>query len=151
MQKTAIAVRCAFALGAACVQPARADNWPGFRGADGRSVSRETGLPVEWAPGRNVRWRVDLPGRSNGSPIVWGDRVFVAQARDGNGRTLMCFARADGKLLWQSGVTYADKEPTHPDNPYCSGTPATDGECVVVAFGSAGLYCYDLAGKELWH
>jgi outer membrane protein assembly factor BamB len=26
----------------------------------------------------------------------------------------------------------------------------TDGERVVACFGSAGLYCYDLAGKELW-
>jgi outer membrane protein assembly factor BamB len=148
MQKSAIALAVALA---ACVAPVRADNWPAFRGADGRSVSRETGFPVEWAPGRNVRWRVELPGRSNGSPIVWGDKVFVAQPQEGSRRTLICFGRADGKLLWQSGITYADKEPTHPDNPYCSGSPAADGERVVVAFGSAGLYCYDLAGKELWH
>jgi outer membrane protein assembly factor BamB len=130
---------------------ARADNWPAFRGADGQSVSAEKVFPVEWGPDRNVRWHVALPGRSNGSPIVWGDRVFVAQAQDGGRRTVMCFGRADGKLLWQSGITYTDKESTHPDNPPCSGTPATDGERVVVSFGSAGVYCYDLAGKELWH
>jgi outer membrane protein assembly factor BamB len=130
----------------------RADNWPAFRGADGRSVSTETNLPTKWGSKENVKWRVDLPGRSNGSPIVWGDRVFVAQATDQDKRrTVMCFDRADGKLLWQSGVTYSDKESSHPDNPYCSGTPATDGERVVACFGSAGLYCYDMAGKELWH
>ena len=27
----------------------------------------------------------------------------------------------------------------------------TDGERVIASFGSAGLYCYDFAGKELWH
>lgn len=131
---------------------ARGDNWPAFRGADGQSVSKEKGLPTEWGPDRNVRWRVALPGRSNGSPIVWLDRVFIAQAESSsNRRTLMCFDRANGKLLWQSGIPYTEKESTHPDNPYCSGTPATDGERVVVSFGSAGLYCYDFAGKELWH
>jgi outer membrane protein assembly factor BamB len=131
---------------------ARADNWPAFRGVDGRSITTDKGLPVEWGPDKNVRWRVDLPGRSNGSPIVWGDRVFLLQAVEKDKRrTLMCFDRANGKPLWQSGVTYADSESTHPDNPYCSGTPATDGERVVASFGSAGLYCYDFAGKELWH
>jgi outer membrane protein assembly factor BamB len=27
----------------------------------------------------------------------------------------------------------------------------TDGEVVVAWFGSAGIYCYDMEGKELWH
>ena len=130
---------------------ARADNWPGFRGADGRSVSAEKGLPVEWDAEQNVRWRVKLPGPSNGSPAVWGDRVFIIQAGKDNRRTVMCFDRAGGKLLWQEGVAYADKEPTHPQNPPGSGTPATDGERVVASFGSAGVYCYSTDGKELWH
>ena len=131
--------------------PARADNWPGFRGGDGRSVSPDKNLPTEWAPDKNVRWRVPLPGRSNGSPIVWGDRVFVLQGLEKEKRrTVMCFSRADGRLLWQSGVDYSEKESTHPDNPSCSGTPATDGERVVACFGSAGLVCFDMAGKELW-
>ena len=130
---------------------AQADPWPAFRGADGQSVSAEKGFPVEWAPDKNVRWRVALPGKSNGSPIAWGDRVFIAQADSSSKRrTLMCFGRKDGALLWQSGVEYAEKEATHPDNPYCSGTPATDGERVIVSFGSAGIFCYDFAGKELW-
>src|SRR5262249_53923215 len=29
-------------------------------------------------------------------------------------------------------------------------TPVTDGERIVSYFGSCGLFCYDLAGKELW-
>ena len=83
--------------------------------------------------------------------MVWGDRVFILQAVEKeNRRTVMCFDRRDGKVLWQSGVTYAEKESSHPDNPYCSGTPATDGQRVVACFGSAGLACYDFSGKELW-
>ncbi len=31
-----------------------------------------------------------------------------------------------------------------------ASTPATDGERIVSYFGSCGLFCYDLAGKELW-
>ena len=66
-----------------------------------------------------MRWHVPLPGPCNSSPIVWGDRVFVTQAMDGGARrTVMCFHRADGKLLWQSGVPYREKEQTQPNNPY---------------------------------
>ncbi|HET6408855.1 MAG TPA: PQQ-binding-like beta-propeller repeat protein, partial [Chthoniobacteraceae bacterium] len=65
-------------------------------------------------------------------------------------RTLMCFDRGNGKLLWQDGPTYTEDEPTQRDNPYCAATPVTDGERIIASFGSAGLYCYDFAGKELW-
>ena len=92
---------------------------------------------MRWSTNQNVRWRVPLPERTNSSPIVWRDRVFVAQAVSGeNRRTLMCFDRKDGKLLWQSGVTYTEREQTQRDNPYCSATPATDGERVIASFGS---------------
>jgi outer membrane protein assembly factor BamB len=89
-----------------------------------------------------VRWHYTLPGPDNSSPIVWGDRVFLTQAIKGEQRrTLMCFHRADGKLLWQSGMTYTENEPSQPNNPYCSATPVTDGGRVIASFGSAGLYC----------
>jgi outer membrane protein assembly factor BamB len=47
-------------------------------------------------------------------------------------------------------VPFRGKEPTHATNPYCSATPACDGERVVASHGSAGLVCYDLLGKQLW-
>jgi outer membrane protein assembly factor BamB len=131
--------------------PAWAGNWPGWRGPEGTGVSTETSLPESWTTNANVRWRIDLPGPGNSSPIVWGDKVFITQSvQKENRRTLMCFNRADGKLLWQSGVTYAEEEPTQESNPYCSATPATDGERVIAFFGSAGLCCYDFSGKQLW-
>jgi outer membrane protein assembly factor BamB len=129
-----------------------AENWPAWRGPQGSGVSAEKALPLTWTTTDNVRWRVDLPGPGNSSPIVWGDRVFVSQSVEAeNRRTLMCFNRADGKLLWQKGVTYTEEEPTHDTNPYCAGTPATDGELVYVCFGSPGVYAYDFDGNEVWH
>jgi outer membrane protein assembly factor BamB len=97
-----------------------------------------------------VKWRVALPEPGNSTPIVWGEKVFLTQAV-GDRRTLMCFNRADGKLMWQQGVTTAEKEPTHGTNPYASQSPVTDGERVIAAFASDGLYCYDLDGKLLWN
>jgi len=134
----------------ALASSAFAANWPAWRGPLGTGISEETDLPVEWSQTQNVKWRVELPEPGNSTPIVWGDRVFLTQAV-GNQRTLMCFNRNDGKALWQSGVTAKEKDPTHPTNPYCSASPVTDGERVIVSFASEGLFCYDLDGKEIWH
>jgi outer membrane protein assembly factor BamB len=94
---------------------------------------------------------VPLPEAGNSTPIVWGERVFLTQPLAAESRrTLMCFDRREGRLLWQSGVTIGAAERTHQTNPYASGSPATDGERVVCWFGSGGVVAYDFAGKELW-
>ncbi|HEY6167139.1 MAG TPA: PQQ-binding-like beta-propeller repeat protein [Verrucomicrobiae bacterium] len=127
----------------------RAGNWPAWRGPLGTGICEEKNLPTKWSATENVKWRIALPEAGNSTPIVWGDRVFVTQAV-GARRTLMCFNRADGKLLWQVGVTTKEKEPTHGTNPYCSPSPVTDGARVIVSFASDGMFCYDFSGKELW-
>src|SRR4051794_30981562 len=93
-----------------------ADNWPEWRGPKGTGVCSEKNLPTNWSTNQNVRLKTALPEPGNSTPIVWGKRVFVTQAVDMK-RTLMCFDRTNGKLLWQSGVTATEKEPTHETNP----------------------------------
>ncbi len=126
-----------------------AADWPAWRGPLGTGITEEKDLPVKWSATENVKWRVPLPEPGNSTPVVWGDRIFLTQAV-GDRRTVMCLSRADGKLLWQQGVTAKEKESSHPTNPYCSASPVTDGERVIVSFASDGLFCYDLDGKELW-
>lgn len=128
-----------------------AAHWPAWRGPTADGKTSETGLPLKWSKTENIRWRVPLPEPGNSTPVVWGDRIFVTQAvAAGDRRTLMCFDRALGKLLWQSGVSITAKERTHATNPYASGSPVTDGESVICWFGSGGVVAYDFAGKELW-
>jgi outer membrane protein assembly factor BamB len=78
--------------------------------------------------------------------------VFLtcAEDKDGKDRSLYCFDRKDGKQLWVRTVKFGKKMPTHGTNPYCATTPAADGKHVVVWHGSAGLFCYDFEGNELW-
>src|SRR5215831_14715900 len=98
-----------------------ATNWPGWRGPETTGVSIESALPLNWSTNDNVRWHVALPGPGNSSPIVWGKKVFVTQFVKGdNRRTVMCFDRDEGKLLWQSGPVYTEEEPTQENNPYCA-------------------------------
>jgi hypothetical protein len=149
---TAFRAATLFLLLAALSSAAGAANWPAWRGPSGTGISSETDVPLRWSDKQNVRWRISLPGPGNSSPIVWGTRLFVTQAIENeNRRALMCLDRSDGMLLWQSRVAYTQDEPTHSSNPYCAASPVTDGERVLAFFGSAGLFCYDFGGKELWH
>src|ERR1043165_2530710 len=134
-----------------CGSLSQAANWPEWRGPGGIGVCPETTLPLHWSTNENVRWRAPLPDRGNSCPIVWGNRVFITQALEKeNRRMILCFDRESGKQLWQSGVVYPEKEITHDGNPQCSASPVTDGVRVIASFGSAGLYCYDFEGKEIW-
>jgi outer membrane protein assembly factor BamB len=129
----------------------QAANWPAWRGPTGQGFCEEKNIPVKWSAKDNVKWKVPLADQGNSTPVVWGDKIFLTQAnKGGSERSLLCFARGDGKLLWQKTVPYAEKERNWNPSWYANASPAVDGERVVVSFASAGMYCYDFSGKELW-
>lgn len=128
-----------------------ADNWPAWRGPHGNGMCDEKNLPTKWSPTENVVWKVALPDEGNSTPIVWKDRVFLTQATEkGKKRSTICFNTKDGSKRWEQKIEYTENEPTHGTNPHCAASAVTDGEIVVVSHGSAGVFCYDLDGKELW-
>ena len=95
-------------------------NWPHWRGPQDNGSTPGGTYPVRW-DAEKVLWKAPLPGKGCSTPIVWNGHVFITQAIEKeNRRTLMCFDQKSGKPLWQSGVTYTEKEPTHETNPYCS-------------------------------
>jgi len=128
-----------------------AENWPEWRGPRRDGTTVEKNLPLKWSATENVKWKTELPGPGNSTPIVWANQVFITQAIEDEGkRLLISFDRTNGKKLWEKGTVFAEKEVSHETNPQCSSSPATDGERVIAWFGSAGVFCYDLQGKELW-
>lgn len=128
------------------------EDWPAWRGdPQGSGETTASGLPTSWGAEENVVWRVPLPEPGNSTPVVWDGKVFVTQpVSEDKSRNLMCFSAEDGSLLWKAGTIYEKEERTHRTNHYCSASPAIDGERVVVSFGSAGLFCYDHDGNEVW-
>lgn len=127
-------------------------NWPAWRGPAGTGISTETNLPLKWSPTENVTWKTPLPGEGNSTPITWNDRVFLTcPVNQGKVRRLICLDRSDGRVLWQHDVPFAQKETTHRDNPFCSGSAATDGRLVYASFGSAGVLACDFKGNVVWH
>ncbi len=152
-----------------------AGSWPSFRGPLAAGVAKGQDLPERWdaKTGESILWRSKVPGLGHGSPIVWGDRLFVTSAvssrpdatfrpglyGDGDAsddRTRQRFVlyaldKRTGKLLWER--TAFDGEPIekrHIKSTYASATPATDGRLVVAWFGSHGVHAYDVDGNFRW-
>ena len=53
------------------------ENWPQWRGPNLDGSSDSTDLPTQWGPDQNIKWSTPLPAWSGGTPIIWGDRIFV--------------------------------------------------------------------------
>ena len=150
-----------------------AENWPGWRGPNGDGISAEKNLPTRWSKTENIAWRTPIAGEGHSSPIVWGDRVFLTTSlTEKNQRRLLCLNRLDGKIVWERVVLNSEPETLHRLNSRASGTPATDGEYIYVAFmlakgekvmapnvgserlitpGRMVVAAYDFAGNEKWN
>lgn len=123
--------------------------WSRFRGPGGSGVAEGQKPPVEIGPDKNVQWKVPVPSGLS-SPIVAGDKL-VLTAFDGGKLYTIAYRRADGKEAWRAEAPAKQIEPFHKsEGSPAASTPATDGERIVSYFGSCGLCCYDLAGKEFW-
>jgi hypothetical protein len=134
---------------------ATSEDWPSWRGPRGDGTSIEKGVPLDFSPIDNVRWKVTIPGRGYSSPVVHGDHIFLTACIEEKGeRLLLCLNRRTGTERWRRVVLTARLEQKHSLNSYASGTPATDGERVYVSFMGNGntmqVACYDLAGTRLW-
>jgi outer membrane protein assembly factor BamB len=128
------------------------DAWPHWRGPSVQGLVPGTGYVDQWSDTVNVLWKVPVPGRGHSTPIVWGDRIFLTTATEnGARRSVLCFRRSDGKLLWDTAAPAAPAERLQRKNSYASGSATTDGERVYAYFGNAGVVAVDLDGKLDWH
>ena len=160
----------------ASAKRAAAMPWPAFRGANAAGNGDGQGAVSEWNvdAGKNVRWKTPIPGISNASPVVWGDKIFVVSAVSSAGdktfRTglygdvkpvedlsehtwkMFCLDKKTGKILWdKTAFTGLPKVKRHTKASQANSTPATDGTHVVALFGSIGLLAaWDMNGKALW-
>lgn len=155
------------------------ENWPQWRGPQGQGISRETGIPTEWQPDRNILWKTNLPP-GHSSPVVWGDRIFITAAIEGDvspgakpvehvvdgkpwvhpdsvagdrKHTLKVLAleAKTGKVMWdRTAYEGPVHDARHRRSSFAGPTPATDGTLVFAYFGPDGLYAFDMSGKLLW-
>lgn len=145
--------------------------WAQWRGPFGNGTSKTAKPPIEWSETKNIRWKVEIPGRGAASPVVWGDRVYLLTAvpvglpreetHDARGGIeprhiyrfmTMALDRRTGRVVWERASTEEKPhESTHPINgTWASSSAATDGEVIIAHFESRGMYAYDMNGKLLW-
>lgn len=139
-------------------------DWPQFRGPWGLATGQAI-LPAEWDES-NIRWRIQLPGPGGSSPIVVRDRILLT-CYTGYGidpqspgdrhnlmRSLLCFNRRDGKLLWQRDIPAEEVVARYVDflqqHGYATSTPVSDGERVYVSLENSGVHAFDIGGQPLW-
>ena len=145
--------------------------WGQWRGPHATGVSKSANPPLEWSETKNIRWKIELPGRGSASPVVWGDRLFVlsavpialtgaaahtprggVQPRDRHRFVVLAVDRRTGKTAWErTAREELPHEATHQDNgTYASSSAITDGQRVYAWFESQGMFVYDMDGKPLW-
>jgi outer membrane protein assembly factor BamB len=157
-----------------------AENWPQWRGPGGNGVSAEKSLPDAWGEGKGILWKTPIAGSGHSSPVVWGDRIFLTTAVEGeviegarapkhimegqefrhpdstgaerrHKLLVVCVDAKTGKVLWER-TAYEGRvyDDRHKKNTYATPTVATDGKRVIASFESQGVYAYDLEGRLLW-
>lgn len=57
-----------------------AENWGHWRGPTGNGVAENATPPTSWSDTENVKWKVAIPGKGSGSPVVWDGKVFIVSA-----------------------------------------------------------------------
>src|SRR5260370_26280334 len=143
-------------------------NWPQFRGPEGQGVTHETGIALEGSDTKNVLWKPELPGRGHCSPIVWGDRIFLTTAiegevglgakavkhmvdgeefvhPDGMGADrrhtfqVLALEAKNGRILWERTAWEGTPvDSRHRRGSFAPPPPATDRKRAYAHFGSGG-------------
>ncbi len=155
-----------------------ANQWAHWRGPLQTGASPNGTPPITWSESTNILWKLPLDGLGHSTPIIWGDKLFLTLAipygkqlphAEGDGHQhadgahdnldpaqkqrfiILCINRLTGKPIWQK--TLRDEQPhegTHTTGSWASQSPVTDGQHLIVSFGSRGLYGLDLDGNLLW-
>lgn len=160
-------------------QDAGMNYWPQWRGPLGTGATVKGNPPVQFGENKNLKWKIEIPGKGHATPIVWEDNIVIqtavatsqtveknADAEDeGEDRSWMQASKTDkihefkvllvnrknGQIKWEKTVaTELPHESTHDLGSWASNSPGTDGELIYAYFGSRGLNCLDFDGNIIW-
>ena len=138
-----------------CTLPARAEDWPEWRGKGRRGLWNESGIVDNFPPqGLTVAWRTPI-GSGFSGPAVAGGRVFVLDFSRETGtkgtERAVCLDERTGRVLWAQSwpADYRGMQETYATGP--RATPTVDGDRVYTLGGSGVLHCLSVSdGAVLW-
>lgn len=124
-------------------------NWPGWRG-DGSGTTEHRNLPLHWDDEVGVAWKTLIPGEGNGSPVIWGDRLFVtASVEGGQTRLVLALDVKTGNILWQTPLASSPTK-TYPRAGHAAATPVADARRIYAFFDTPGLVALTHDGDVVW-
>lgn len=131
-------------------------NHNALRGPLSQGVIFHEDIPTEWdgAAGTNIIWKSPIPKHGYNSPIIWGDKIFIAGA-DQTAREVYCYNRNTGELLWTGVADNIQGSPaTLPrvtdDTGLSAPTLTTDGNAVFAIFATGDVIAFTMTGERLW-
>lgn len=158
---------------------AEEEQWPRFRGLNGSGVNDAKPIPAELNDS-NQLWSTEIKGVGHGSPVIWGDKVFLlsavaeevpkpaggdAEKKNKKGKKgkapnpaliyrwlTICLDRNTGELLWEKSFDQRSFK-GHRFNSAASSTAAVNEDMVVFTWGTVDqltAIALDHEGKELW-
>jgi outer membrane protein assembly factor BamB len=147
-RKTAVVSKNAFKPGAI--------NFPQFRGENSRGIAGGSGYPTAWdyQSGKNIKWKVRIPGAGKSSPVIWEEQLFITSA-EGTQCSVFCYNKNTGELLWKASASGIEGEPTSlprmsEDGGIAVSTAAVNAKAVCAIFANGNLISLDHKGNKLW-
>ena len=127
----------------------KAGEWGNWRGPNHNGSTDEKNLPAKFSKTQNVLWSVKMDGPSAGTPVVWGENVFVSSSNPEMERlTANCYDLGTGALKWSHQVAKGHRQDNRSN--YAAPSPVTDGQVVTFFYGNGALVTYTLDGEKLW-
>ena len=129
------------------------DDWRQFQ--NGGKVSNEKTvpqLPTTWNESSGIRWKLDVSGYGQSSPVVAGDRIYLTSV-EGEMKDkyhLMAIGLRTGDVLWKKEIK--NPSPTKSSN-YVSRaapTPVCDADGVIAFFEGGVIAAYSPEGGLRW-
>jgi outer membrane protein assembly factor BamB len=132
------------------------NNYPFFGGHGSRGIVKGSDYPTEWngTEGKNIKWKIKIPGQGKSSPVIWGDRVYLTGAK-GTSCEIYSIDKNSGKIIWTKTANKISGEPSAPpktdaDAGLAVSTIATDGTSICAIFSNGNLICLDKNGEQKW-
>ncbi|MHC4179174.1 MAG: outer membrane protein assembly factor BamB family protein [Planctomycetota bacterium] len=122
--------------------------WKQFRGPNGSGVAKDCRPPMV-IDAEKATWKVDVPP-GHSSPVL-SHRLAFLTAVEGDRLVTLAFEKQTGGLAWRKEAPRVPIEKVHEANSPAASTPCIDDDRVYVYFGSYGLLCYDLEGRDQWN
>lgn len=119
--------------------------WSQFRGS---LLPNRNQLPKNW--NFSTKWKVKIPLQGFNSPVIWGDKVFVAGGNKTE-RAVFCYDVKAGRQLWKAVCTTAPKYPElTEDTGVAAPTLCVDKSQVYAVFATGELICCTHDGNVVW-